>query len=51
MDETILRLAAYGRSLAFDQFDADTVHQAKRRVIDTLGAVKANWVETASVAP
>lgn len=37
MDETILRLAAYAHALAFDQIDADSVHQTKRRVIDTLG--------------
>jgi 2-methylcitrate dehydratase PrpD len=33
------QLGSYAAGLAYEQFDADTVHAAKVRVIDTFGAL------------
>ena len=43
MDATIERIAAYADSLWFDSLDADTVHQAKRRIVDTMGCALGGY--------
>lgn len=43
MDATMQRVAAYARALEFDSLGAETVHQAKRRIIDTLGCALGGY--------
>jgi 2-methylcitrate dehydratase len=43
MDPTITRLAAYARSLEFEHLDDVTIHETKRRLIDTLGCALGGY--------